>query len=116
MRYLDVAQPSLIQRVEAATRGVRNARFVQLDVVKVINPGEVALSFDVFFEPDGGARVWLGTFGPFPADHPGEFIVPTKGLVHPGGTLIVSMVIPQGVAGADSTGIRVGIGRITLVP
>lgn len=116
LRYLDTAHPTLTQRVEVAAQRARSARFVRVDIVQVTNPKEVALSFDVFFEPHEGARVWLGTFGPFPADNPGKFIIPTKGIVRAGGALVVSMVIPQGTAGAEAAAIRVAVGRITLAP
>jgi len=116
LRYIDIAHPSVTQRVEASTEGVQNAKYVRVDVVQITNPHQLALSFDVFFKADGGPRVSLGSFGPYPADNPGQFIVPTKGLVRPAGSILVSLVVPDHASDAEGASIRVGIGPISLVP
>ncbi len=116
LRYLDAAHPSITERVEAGAEGVKSARFVRVDVVEVTNPKELALAFDVVFKPDNDAAIWLGTFGPYPADNPGQFIVPTKGVVRPGGSIVVSMQIPRDVPAPDRGSIRVAVGRISLRP
>ena len=116
MRYLDIAHPSLTERVGPGTEGVQTAKFVRIDIVAVTNPRDVALSFNVFFKPDNSVPRWLGTFGPYPADNRGQFIVPTKGLVRAGGSIVISMKIPQDAAGSESASIRVAVGRISLVP
>ena len=115
MHYLDIEHPSVVERVEFSTSEVSHARFVKVDIVALTNPKLIALSFDVSFKPEDGAAVPLGTFGPFPADNLGQFIVPTKGVVRSGGTIIVSMKIPDD-ARAEGGSIRVAMGRISLTP
>jgi hypothetical protein len=70
----------------------------------------------VFFKRDDGARFWLGTFALYPVDHPGHFIVPTKGRVRAGGSLVVSMAVPGPGADPEGNRVRVGIGGIALLP
>ena len=115
MHYLDIDHPSVVERVEASTAELQHAKFVKVYIVALTNPKLIALSFDVSFKPDNGAAIPLGTFGPFPADNPGQFIVPTKGVVRAGGTIIVSMEIPDD-ARAEGGSIRVALGRISLTP
>ena len=112
VRYLDFANTTLTQPVDPASAKSGETKFVEVEVVEVVNPAVAGLSFEVYFKPAGAPRVLLGTFSLFPANNPGTFIVPTQGKVDRTGTLIVAMLVtdpvPAGVAP------KVGIARIAL--
>jgi hypothetical protein len=112
VRYLDVAHATLSQPVDPASVAAGENKFVEVEVVEVVNPAQASLSFEVDFEPAGAPRVRLGTFSLFPANNPGTFIVATQGKLERTGTLIVAMrvndPVPAGVP------LQVGIGRIAL--
>ena len=113
LRYLDTSRASVSQPVDPAAEGFQGNKFVQVAVVRVVNPGKYGLSFDVYYQPTGGEKLRLGTFALYPADNPGKFIVPTQGLVNREGSIIVSLIVTDSVP--SGVPLRVGIGRIALL-
>ena len=112
MRYLDVVNTTLTQPIDPTGAKPGEARFVEVEVAEVVNPAHARLSFEVFFEPAGAARVGLGMFSLYPVDNPGAFIVPTQGQVDRAGMLVVALVVADPVpAGVP---LKVGIARIAL--
>ena len=111
MQYLDSAHPSIVQPI--AMTAVAAASFVRVEVARVENPGQYALSFDVDFRDADGKSARLGTFSLFPADNPGSFIVPVQHKLRAGGSIVVSLVIVD--TPAPDARIRVGIGKIELL-
>jgi hypothetical protein len=112
MRYIDPQQPTISQRLDATPEGLRSAKFVRVEVKEVTNPGGYGLSFEVWFEPARGGRLQLGTFSLFPADNPGNFIVPTQGRVERDGSVTVTLVVTdKPVPGVP---VKVGIGKVSL--
>ena len=110
MQYLDSARPSIVQPIDNAP--IATARFVQVEVAKVENPDEYALSFNVDFRDPDGKSVRLGTFSLFPPDNPGTFIVPVQDKLRATGSIVVSLVIVD--TPAPQARVRVGIGSISL--
>src|SRR5579862_8602594 len=76
MHTLDLANTTHEQPVDPAGAKPGDTKFVEVEIAQVVNPGAAGLSFEVFFEPAGAPRRFLGTFSLFPADRPGTFIVP----------------------------------------
>jgi hypothetical protein len=112
IRYLDLQQPSINQRLESTPESPRAARFVRIEVKEVTNPGGYGLSFEVWFEPARGSRLRLGGFSLFPASNPGKFIVPTQGKVARDGSVTVTLVATD--KPAPGVPLKVGIGEISL--
>lgn len=113
MQYLDVAHPSVRQLVSRSWGKPDAMRFVRVDIAEVVNPAKVAVSFEVSYQPPGGAPVPLGSFSLYPPDNPGQFIVPTQAKVKAGGTIVVSMVVVD--SAYPGTTLRVGIRSIAAV-
>ena len=107
--YLDRQEPEIVQPIEASD-WVERPKFVQVEVVEVINPKKHPLSFQVYYRsPTEG--YYLGSFGLFPSDNPGKFIVATQGKVKKEGAIALALVVP---VEATTDKIRVGVRRIKL--
>ena len=111
--YLDLSNPDLRQPIEPATDRAESAKFVQVEVAEVLNPKKYTTTFDVYYQPQEGPRIQLGTFTLYPPDNPGKFIVATQGKVRNEGTIVLSLVIPDKVAAGDQ--VKVGIKRLRFV-
>lgn len=98
------------QTVDADT--IDKYKFVEVEVVRVVNPKLHAISFEVFYESTDRERVLLGTFSLFPADNPGTFIVATQGKVKDKGNLILSLTVPE--SARDDDALRVSTKRMKL--
>lgn len=113
LRYLDLGHPTISQAIGESDSGIENAKFVQVEIVDVVNPRKYALEFEVSYQSAAGARKRLGTFSLYPADNPGRFIVAARAEVKAGGSIIVSLVVFDAV---DSQApLRVGVRSITFV-
>lgn len=110
--YLDLNSPEIVQPIEARDWVVEKPKFVEVEVVEVVNPKRHPISFQVYYRSPNG-DVYLGSFGLFPADNPGKFIVATQNKVKNEGAIALHFVRPANVAAGDT--IRVGIRRIKLV-
>ena len=110
--YLDLNTPEIVQPIEARDWLVEKPKFVEVEVVEVVNPKRYPVSFQVYYRSPN-ADVYLGSFGLFPADNPGKFIVATQNKVKNEGAIALHFVRPANVAANDT--IRVGIRRIKLV-
>jgi hypothetical protein len=112
VHHLDLSAPTLRVAVDSVHAGRRSDRFVKLELVSVTNPARLSLSFEVHRRSIAGEDVELGSVSPFPADHPGTFIVPTRGMLRAGDTLLVTLVCPDdGIARRD---VRVTLGPIAF--
>ncbi len=112
VHHLDLTAPMLRQAVNAIRTGRFTDRFVKLQLLSVTNPARLSLSFEVHRRRDATGDVMLGTVSPFPADHPGTFIVPTRGVLHAGDTLLVTLVCPD--SGAARRSVRVALGALAF--
>lgn len=110
LQELDLGHPTFAAPVASlARRGA--GRFVVVDVTRVDNSARIGLVFTVSFRPDRGGDVPLGTFSLYPGDHPGRFIVGTRGLVRPSGRIVVAM---QATDPPGRAPVRVWIGEVAL--
>jgi hypothetical protein len=112
--YLDLNAPTLVQPIEAQGEDVRESKFAQIEVVNVLNPKKYPVTVQVDYTPPNDARVHLGSFSLFPADHPGKFIVPTQGKVRQGGAIVLSLQRPEQASLSDT--VRIAVARIRFVP
>ncbi len=112
VHHLDLSAPTLRQSVDAIRVGRLSDRFVRLQLLAVTNPTRLSLSFEVHHRSATGADVVLGLVSPFPTDHPGTFIVPTRGALHAGDTLLVTLVCPD--SGAARRDVRVTLGPLAF--
>ena len=88
-------------------------KFVYIRVSRVVNPRTIPVAIEVHVQPPGGAKIYLGGFALFPADNPGEFIVPSQGKIDCGGQVLVSL---QGeVIEAQAAEVEVEITEVRLV-
>ena len=104
-RHLDLDKPEIEQAIQPSDPV--NAKFVQVEVAEVRNPQNRPARFEVFYQPQDGDRVLLGSFSLYPPNNPGKFIVPTQGKVKAEGKLILSLAKPEGVAAGDQVGVSV---------
>jgi hypothetical protein len=113
IRYLDSTHPSMSQHFEIAQRDRRRLKFVQVHVVRVLNPRRTGILFEVEFQADNGGKIPLGVFSLYPADNPGIFLVALAHKVKSAGTVILSWRATDPVDPAMPP--SVGIGSIDLV-
>jgi hypothetical protein len=110
---LDLGTREVAQTVEAVDSAGAGRRFVRIEVAEVRNPKQYPVSFLVRYRDRDGTTTDLGSFALFPPDNPGSFIVPTKDRVRPGGSLVLSLVVPH-EAGAGDT-VQTVVKRLRLV-
>jgi len=104
--HLDLGNPTVSQPIGSASEA-EGAKFVQVEVVRVLNPKKHAVSFQVHYQPRDGARTYLGSFSLFPADNTGKFIVPTQGKVKNEGAIVLSLVILDKIEAGDTVEVAV---------
>lgn len=110
--HLDAHKTTIVQPVEPKDIPIEGCKFVQVEVTKVVNPKMHSLTFEVSYQPEGDVKTYLGSFSPFPADNPGQFIVATQGKVKNRGAIILSLVIPDKIDAGDT--VQVTVKRMTL--
>jgi hypothetical protein len=88
---LDLSERTLVYPVDASMLGSTPPKFVQVEIERVINPRLVRIVFELSYRAEAGAETLLGSFGLFPPDKAGTYIVATRGLVHDGGAVVLSM-------------------------
>jgi len=110
--YLDPAKSTLEQPVDFTAATSHAPRFVQVEVARVTNSRKIPLSFEVWYQPKGKTKIFLGSFSLYPADNPGKFIVPTQGKVNDQGVIRVSLVTTEKTDTRDT--VRVALKRITF--
>lgn len=109
---LDMENHTIRQRIGEELANPTKQKFVQLEIINVVNPNNAAVSFEVYFETKSGERKFLGTFGLFPPDNPGRFIVATKGQLETAGSIIVTIRVLDERTSLD--GLRVEMKRISF--
>ena len=110
--YLDLDSPSIVQPVSRNDNAEGN-RFVQVEVVKVVNPKNLPVAFQVYYQTRTSDKLYLGSFGLFPSDNPGKFIVATQGKLKNEGAIVLTLVRPDKIDAGDV--IKVGIRKIRFV-
>jgi hypothetical protein len=110
--YLDLNSPSILQPLDPNDNAEGN-RFVQVEVVKVVNPKKLPVAFQVYYQTRTNDKLYLGSFGLFPSDNPGKFIVATQGKLKTEGAIVLTLVKPEKVDAGDI--LRVGVKKIRFV-
>ena len=111
--HLDSRTQSIAQPIEPQDSVVEGRRFVRIEVTQVRNPKQYPVAFRVHYHSARDSMTELGSFGLFPPDNPGSFIVATQGKVRPGGAIVLSLLIPAGFNSADT--LWVAVKRIRFV-
>jgi hypothetical protein len=111
--YLDLAKSTVEQPVDFSAATSRTPKFVQIEVARVTNPKKIAVSFEVWYEPQDKAKVFLGSFSLYPSDNPGKFIVPTHGRLSDHGVIRVSLVTMEETHARDI--VKVALKKITFL-
>jgi hypothetical protein len=87
---LDLASRTLLHPIQVAAP--ERQKFVQVEIERIVNPRLIRIVFELRYRPQAGAEELLGSFAPFPPDNAGTYIVATRGLLHTGGSIVLSMV------------------------
>jgi hypothetical protein len=111
--YLDLKKPSIVQPIDAKSEGIERYKFVQVEVAEVINPKKYPVAFQVHYQTGNNERIYLGSFGLYPSDNPGKFIVATQGKLRNAGAIVLSLVVSENVDVTDT--LRVGVKKLRLV-
>jgi len=82
---LDPSRPTTVQPLDRDPGDLEGHRLVEVGISEVANPAAVRLAFEVRYRSPSGEERLLGTFSLFPPHRPGEFLVPTRGELAPGG-------------------------------
>jgi hypothetical protein len=111
--YLDLNSPSIVQAIDANEKNLDSAKFVRVEVVDVVNPRKLPIAFQVHYKTRTNEILYLGSFGLYPSDNPGKFIVSTRGKLKNEGAIVLSLVKPKDVTVGDT--IRIGVKRMRFV-
>lgn len=111
--YLDLKKPSIVQPIDAKSEGIERYKFVQVEVAEVVNPKKHPVAFQVHYQTSTNERIYLGSFGLYPSDNPGKFIVATQGKLRNEGAIVLSLVIPDKVDATET--LKVGVKKLKLV-
>jgi len=95
MYKLNFANRSISQPIDPKLADPQNYKFLEVEVVNVINPDKLPVQFEVYYQVENQDKILLGTFSLYPPDNPGKFIVATQGKIKPEGELILSLVLPE---------------------
>jgi hypothetical protein len=109
---LDLANRSVTKPIGSGLADAASAKFVEVDISEVVNPKRLRLTFEVHYQPENGEQLQLGSFGLFPPDNPGRFIVATRGRLRSGGAIVLSMKVLDEVGPQDR--VRVTVRGISL--
>lgn len=110
--YLDLHKKDIVQPVHSDMLIGHQYQFVQVEVVKVINPQKYPLIFYVYYQYMNNVKISLGSFSLYPSDNPGKFIVATQGKLDKEGSIIVSLKIPAKINAGDK--LEVAVKKITF--
>ena len=106
--HLDNKKRSIVQPIEPKKGEVfQDYKFVQVEVIEILNPKRYALSFEVRYQSRDGGKTYLGSFSPYPADNPGKFIVATQGKLRNEGAIILTLVIQDQMDTRDTINVTV---------
>ena len=113
IHYLDPDHRSLVQPLAGEIENAAKVKFVQVEVVEVVNPRRIALVFELHYEREGEQPLHLGDFTLYPADRPGRFIIPTQGKLKPAGAVVLTMTSPEKIERGDP--VRASVKRLRFL-
>lgn len=111
--HLNLQKRELVQHVGPSLLLNHTYRFVQVEVVKVNNPQNYPLIFNVYYQYPNNKKQLLNSFSLYPAANPGKFIVATNGKLNSEGAIIVSLTTPAKIKQGDE--VEVYIKKLTLL-
>jgi hypothetical protein len=89
---------SISQPIDPKLSEPQKYKFLEIEITKLINPKKHPVIFEVHYQVEKRDKIFLGTFGLFPNDNPGKFIVATQGKLTTGGKLILTLILPEKIA------------------
>jgi hypothetical protein len=95
MYKLNTGNRSISQPIDPGLSDLHSYKFLEIEVVNVINPNNIPIQFEVYYQVENRDKILLGTFSLYPPDNPGKFIVATQGKIKPEGELTLSLVLPE---------------------
>jgi hypothetical protein len=95
MYKLNAGNRSVSQPIDPGLSDPYKYKFLEIEVVNVINPNKIPVQFEVYYQVENRDKILLGTFSLYPPDNPGKFIVATQGKIKPEGELTLSLVLPE---------------------
>jgi hypothetical protein len=113
MYSLNLEKRMVEQRIDDSVVHPEAIKFIQIDVVAVYNPQQIPILFKVHHITGKEAMQQLGTFGLFPPDNPGTFVVATNGRLRANDTIKVAFS-PLGTIN-HNLDIRVSIKRFSYI-
>lgn len=90
---LTVINPSFRQSLKEV-KNLRQKKFVRIKAIGIINPAQVAISFDLYYHL-GDSSTFLGSVSPFPANNPGSYIIATGNKLENEGELELRLKFPE---------------------
>ncbi|HEV7683521.1 MAG TPA: hypothetical protein VGO68_15440 [Pyrinomonadaceae bacterium] len=112
LHYLDLNNPSIVQPINSKDNAAGSS-FVQVEVTEVVNQKKHPVAFEVYYRAKTSEKVYLGSFGLFPSDNPGKFIVATQGKLKNEGAIVLTLVKPDKVDAGDV--LKVAVRKISFV-
>lgn len=89
---LDLSNRSALYPIGSEIAGrATAAKIIEVTFDQLINPDRVRVVFEMHYRPESGDDVRLGSFGPFPPDNPGTYLVATEGVIKEGGALVITV-------------------------
>ena len=89
---LDIDSPTVKWSVDGKLLQQKTPKFVKIEVIEVVNPQNIPLSFNLYYHNNADEDVFLGVFSLFPPNNPGSFIVATSGKLKSGGSISLTLV------------------------
>jgi hypothetical protein len=110
--YLNQHKKDIVQAVHSDMLLQHKYQFVQVEIVKVINPQKYPLIFYVHYQYANKEKILLGSFSLYPSDNPGKFIISTQGKLVKEGSIILSLTTPAKIKTSDK--LEVTIKKLTF--
>jgi hypothetical protein len=89
---LDTHNPVAIQFISQRELGGKSFKFIKIEVMEVVNPNKIPVSFSMHYHQKYQENIFLGTFSLFPPDNPGSFIIATSGKLQNEGCISLTLV------------------------
>jgi hypothetical protein len=106
--YLTPESRALVRPLGGDAEG---RKLIEIEIAEVVNPQRIRVSLEVHHRI-GQDEVLLGTFGLYPPDDPGTFLISAKAPLPAEGSLVLTLQVLDEVSPEDR--LRIGVGRISF--
>lgn len=106
--YLTPKSRTFLRPIDQSAEG---QELVEIEIAEVVNPEKIRVIFEVHFRHEE-EKVLLGTFGLYPPDEPGTFLVTTQGRLAAEGSIVLTMEVLDEVE--PGSPLQVGVGLISF--